>query len=185
MSSITASILKRVRGKGRGSVWTPGDFLDLGSRAAVDQGLSRLARRGRITRVARGIYAYPQVSPRLGALTPSPDAVAGAVAGARRSRLQVSGARAANELGLSTQVPARAVYLTDGPSKVVKLGRQEVRLKHVAANRMAGAGTRAGMVLEALRYLGRDAAPHAVPRLRGQLSTRDKAILREAASGNF
>jgi hypothetical protein len=182
MDSTVATIMKRVRGKGRGSVWTPADFLDLASRDSVDQALSRLVRRGSLRRVARGIYAYPRLSARLGALTPSPDAIAGAVAKSRGSRLQVSGARAANELGLSTQVPARAVYLTDGPSKTVKIGRQEIRLKHVPSARMAAAGTRAGMVIEALRYLGPDADLRTIRRLGADLSGRDKQMLKDRLS---
>jgi len=180
MNSTAAQITKRVRGKGRGSVWTPTDFLDLASRDSVDQALSRLVRRGLLKRLARGIYTYPKVSSRLGALTPSPDVIAGALASSRRSRIQVSGARAANELGLSTQVPARAVYLTDGPSKTVRIGRQEVRLKHVPSTRMVGAGTKAGMVIEALRHLGRDVDPQTIRRLGSQLSPQDKKTLSDS-----
>lgn len=181
MHSVATKIMKRVRGRGRGSVWTPVNFLDLGSRAAVDQALSRLVRDGQLQRAARGVYAYPKLSRRLGALTPSPDVVAGALAKSRKSRIQVSGARAANELGLSTQVPAKAVYLTDGPSKRVKIGRQEIQLRHVPSVRMAGAGTKAGMIIEALRYMGRDLDPGAVKRLGSQLSAQDKRSLRDNA----
>lgn len=181
MHSVAAKIMRRVRGKGRGSVWTPTSFLDLGSRAAVDQALSRLVRDGRLQRAARGVYAYPKLSRRLGALTPAPDIVAGALARARRSRIQVSGARAANELGLSTQVPAKAVYLTDGPSKTVTIGRQEIQLRHASSVRMAGAGTKAGMIIQALRYMGRDVDLRAVRRVGSQLSVAEKQSLRENA----
>src|SRR3982751_6857696 len=106
MPSIVVRIFDRVKRKGRGAVWSPADFLDLGSRDSIDQSLSRLVRRGQLRRIARGVYAYPVLSPRLGALTPPPDDVAAALAKAKGGRIQVSGARAANELGLSTQVPA-------------------------------------------------------------------------------
>jgi hypothetical protein len=176
---MTEKITKRVRGKGRGSVWTPVDFLDLGSRASVDQALSRLVKRGMLRRLARGVYSYPKMSPRLGALTPSPDAIATALASSRQGqgRVQVSGARAANELGLTTQVPAKAVYLTDGPSRVVKVGRQEIRLKHVPSNRLLGAGTKVGLVLEAVRHLGSDLDAKAIKRLGAQLTPGDKRAL--------
>jgi hypothetical protein len=179
MSTTIDKITKRVRGKGRGSVWTPVDFLDLGSRACVEQALSRLVKRGLLRRLARGLYSYPKMSSRLGALTPAPDVIATALANSRRGRLQVSGARAANELGLTTQVPAKAVYLTDGPSKAVKVGRQEIRLKHVPSARLVGAGTKAGMVLEALRHLGPDIDAGTIKRLGAQLSPRDKQTLNE------
>jgi Family of unknown function (DUF6088) len=182
MISIASKILDRVRRKGRGSVWSPTDFLDLGSRDSVDQSLSRLVRRGQLRRIARGVYAYPVLSARLGALTPPPDDVAAALAKAKGGRIQVSGARAANDLGLSTQVPAQAVYLTDGPSRTVKVGRQVIRLKHVSSNQMAGAGTRAGMVIQALRYLGRDVDPGVLRRLAPQLSAADRRVLWNSAS---
>jgi hypothetical protein len=181
MASMASQIIGRVRGKGRGSVWTPADFLDLGSRDSVDQSLSRLVRRGVLRRIARGVYAYPRLSPRLGALTPPPDDVAAALAKSRGGRIQVSGARAANELGLSTQVPAQAVYLTDGPSRTVKVGRQEIRLKHVSSTQMLGAGTKAGMVVQALRHLGRGVAPGTLGRLASQLSPDDRRMLRKSA----
>ena len=73
-------IKRRIIGKGRGAVFTPADFLDLGSRASVDQTLSRLTDQGVIRRLARGIYDYPKTSPRLGRLSPDPDAVAAAIA---------------------------------------------------------------------------------------------------------
>jgi len=182
MRSTASKIINRVSVKGRGSVWSPTDFLDLGTRDAVDQSLSRLVRRGFLRRIARGVYAYPLLSGRLGALTPPPDDVAAALAKAKGGRVQVSGARAANELGLSTQVPAQAVYLTDGPSRTVKVGRQVIRLKHVTSTQMAGAGTKAGMVIQALRYLGRGVDPGVLGRLAPQLSPADRRILRKSAS---
>ena len=182
MSGISGQIMKRIQGRGRGSVWTPKDFLDLGSRAAVDQALGRLVQRGMLQRLDRGVYSYPKVSPTLGPLTPSPDAVAQAVAKATGSKLQVSGARAANALGLSTQVPSSSVYLTDGPSRTVRVGRHTIQIKHAPAKQLHGAGTRAGMAFQALRYLGRDGVDAQVVRKLGsELDARDKQILRRAA----
>jgi hypothetical protein len=182
MSGISAQITKRIQGKGRGSVWTPKDFLDLGMRAAVDQTLRRLVQKGVLQRLDRGVYSYPKVSPKLGALTPSPDAVAQAVAKATGSKLQVSGARAANALGLSTQVPSKSVYLTDGPSRTVRVGRQTIQIKHAPPKQLQGAGTQAGVALQALRYLGPDGVDSKVVRKLGsQLDVRAKRMLRRSA----
>lgn len=87
MSTVPDQILRRIRGKGRGAVFISKNFLDLDGRAAVDQTLSRLARRGTIRRVGRGIYDFPRVSSRLGTLSPRLDAVAQAVAKRTDSRL--------------------------------------------------------------------------------------------------
>ena len=179
MNGISGQMMKRIQGKGRGSIWTPKDFLDLGTRAAVDQALRRLVQKGLLQRLDRGVYSYPKVSPKLGALTPSPDTVAQAVAKATGSKLQVSGARAANALGLSTQVPSKSVYLTDGPSRTVRLGCQTIRLQHTSPGRLYGAGTRAGMAVQALRYLGPGAIDsQVIQKLSSQLSNTDKRALR-------
>src|SRR5258708_29981463 len=120
--SIESRMLARIHGRGKGSVIVPGDFLDLGSREAVDLALHRLARKGTIRRLARGVYDFPKEHPVLGPLTPSADAVARALAGRDRTRLQPAGAYAANALGLSEQVPAKAVFLPDGPTRTVQIG---------------------------------------------------------------
>lgn len=182
MSGTAGQVLKRIEAAGRGSVWAPSAFLDLGTRAAVGQALRRLAERGVLQRLDRGVYSYPKVSPALGVLTPSPDVVAQAVAKATGSRLQVSGARAANALGLSTQVPAKSVYLTDGPSRTLRVGRQTVRLEHAPTERLYGAGTRAGMVVQALHYLGPEGVnARVVHTLRAHLGDTDKRTLQRGA----
>ena len=176
--AVANKILSRVYGTGRGTVFTSADFLDLGSRAAVDQALSRLTKRGVLQRLGRGLYHYPKSSPTLGPLSPSPEEIAGAVARKRGIRLQPSGARAANALGLSTQVPARSVYLTDAPSGTIRLGRQTLVLKHAAPRRMAGAGTTPAAVIEALRHLGPHGVTKAViSRLSHTLADADKQQL--------
>ena len=148
---------------GRGSVFTPADFLDVGSRAAVNQALARLTKGGALRRLARGLYDYPQVHPKLGLLAPAPDAVAKAVARKTGSRLQIAGAQAANTLGLSTQVPARSVYLTDGPSRRVVLGKRIIDLRHAAPKHLVAAGgIMAGTVVQALRHMGPDAVANVV-----------------------
>src|SRR5579864_4463424 len=145
--SIDAPILARIHGWGRGSVFVPGDFLGLGSREAVDLALHRLARKGTIRRLARGVYDFPKEHPVLGLLAPSADAVARALAGRDRTRLQPSGAYAANLLGLSEQVPAKAVFLTDGPSRRLKVGANEIILKRTTPRAMAAAGRMSGLVI--------------------------------------
>lgn len=183
MQAIGNKILKRIRAKGRGWVFTPKDFLDLGSRAAVDQALSRFARTATIRRLGHGLYDYPRTSPRFGQLSPSLDAVAKAIARKSGSRLQIGGAQAANALGLSTQVPAKLIYLTDGPTRRVDVGRQTIFLRHASPRKLVGAGTPSGLALQALRYLGRDRVDETViSRLGRQLSRRDKDALRRDAT---
>lgn len=153
---IADKIKRRIIGKGRGAVFTPADFLDVGSRAAVDQALSRLAGQSVIRRLTRGVYDYPKISPRLGALSPDLDIVARAIARKDQHVVQVSPARAANMLGLTAQVPAKTVYLTDGPTRTKRIGNQTIELRNAAPKNLAGAGRPTGTVFQALRYLGKD-----------------------------
>ena len=156
--TVTNMIQKRIKAKHRGWVFASNEFVSLGSRAAVDQALSRLQRSGTIRRLARGLYEFPRIHSHIGVLSPSPEAVAKAVAAKTHSRLLVSEAKAANLLGLSTQVPAQNVFLTDGPSRTMQIGRQEIILRHAAPSRMIGAGSEAGIVIQAVRSFGPEAA---------------------------
>jgi predicted transcriptional regulator of viral defense system len=158
-TSTTNAILKRIRAKHRGSVFTPRAFAHLGTRASIDQALSRLQRNGQIRRLAQGVYEFPKIHPQIGVLSPSPEAVAKAMAERTGSRITVSGAKAANLLGLSTQVPMQNVFWTEGPSRTIRIGNQSVTLKHVAPSKMIGAGTEAGIVIQAVRSLGRKGVP--------------------------
>src|ERR1700674_1411987 len=179
---VTQQIGQRVTAKGRGAVFTPNDFLDLGPRAAVDQALSRMARAGRLRRVARGLYDYPRMDPQLGPLTPSTDAVAQALARETGSVVQVAGAQAAHMLGGSLQGPAQTTYLTDGPPRPVQIGRRVIRLKHASPKNLVAAGTNAGTVVQALRYVGRAAAPTLIDAVRSKLSKQDRHQLVRGAT---
>src|SRR5580692_11058406 len=154
--STDSKMLATIRSHGRGSVFVPADFLALGSREAVDIALHRLTRKGTIRRLARGVYDYPKVHAALGPLSPSAEAVAKALAGRDQTRLQPAGAYAANALGLSEQVPAKAVFLTDGPTRTVKIGSTTIQLRRTTARNMAAAGRLSGLVIQALRELGKE-----------------------------
>jgi len=154
--SIDNKVLSRIYGRGRGSVHVPTDFLDLGSREAVGLALHRMAKKGTIRRLARGIYDYPKQHPKLGALSPSAETIALALAGRDRSRLQPAGAYAANILGLTEQVPAKAVFLTDSLSKTAKIGSMTIQLRQTTPRNMAAAGRLSGLLIQAFRELGKE-----------------------------
>lgn len=166
MQSIDTKLRSRIYGGGRGSAFTPNDFLDLGSRDAVDKSLSRLVGKGAIRRLARGLYEYPRKHPELGTLLPDIQKVAKALAGKHRIRLQPTGAYATNLLGLSEQVPAKVVFLTDGPSRTVKIGKQEIQLRRTTPRNMAAAGRLSGLLMQAFRHLGEN---HITPERIGHL----------------
>ena len=109
---------------------------------------------GTIRQLARGLYDFPKNDEQLGTLQPSTDDIARAVAGRDATRLQPSGAYAANLLGLSTQVPMKVVYLTDGHARTIQVGNRQIVLKHTTPRNMATAGKTSGLVIQALRHLG-------------------------------
>ena len=175
-------VLSRAKAVGPGSALTPKAFADLGNRAAVDQALSRLSKAGKIRRISRGIYDVPKNHPTLGLLSPDPDAVARAIADQAGYRLQPTPARAANALGLSSQVPAKIVYLTDGSSRKIKVGNQTIHFRHAGPRALLGAGTPAGTALQAIRAFGPDHLNDVVIRqLRQNLPPATKTGLKKLA----
>lgn len=188
--SAASRVLLRIRAKRRGAVLVPADFLDLGSREAVDAALGRLTDSGTIRRLGRGVYDFPKIHPRFGQRAPSVDAVAQAVARSTGESICYGDARAANLVGVSTQVPAQAVFLTDGTSRVFTADLGDGRgfdVRFRRSTRRVGGDTKAGLVLRALRFLGRDAVDDAtIRRLSNSLTDSDVralAGLRSRATG--
>ena len=155
-NSTDDQILKAINSLGHGAVFVPTDFLNFGSRQAVDTVLHRLARKGTIRRLARGLYDFPKEHPNIGKLLPSPEKIAVALVGRDCTRIQPTGAYAANILGLSEQVPAKVVFLTDGPSRTVKIGTTTIQLRRTTPKNMAMAARLSGLLVQALRELGKE-----------------------------
>jgi hypothetical protein len=155
MSAIADKIMKRVRGKGRGWVFTPKDFLDLGSRASIDMALSRLTQSAAVRRIGRGLYDYPKQHAKLGALSADADQLVQAVATQTGDTVFPSGAVAANRLGLSTQVPARTSYVTNGSSRIKTLNGRTITLKHSRAPVLDNVSDQANAVVQTLAYFGK------------------------------
>ena len=153
VDSTNSKILRRIRSRKRGWVFTPDSFTDLGTRRAVDLALMRHRDSGLIRQLTRGLYDYPKIDSQLRPLQPSTEDIASALAGRDATWLQPSGAYAANLLGLSTQVPMKVVYLTDGRSRTVQVGKRQIILKHTTPRNMATAGKISGLVIQALRHL--------------------------------
>jgi hypothetical protein len=181
VASVPDLVMTRVRASGRGSVFTPSDFLAVAARPSVDQALSRLVKGGQLRRLARGLYDFPKLHPKLGPLSPAPDDVARALARETGSRVQIAGARAANALGLSTQVPAQSTYLTDGPSRRVVLGKRVVDLRHASPKNLVAPGSAAGTVVQALRHVGPVRAADVAQVAARWLSANDKKTLASTA----
>jgi len=179
MSKLPESILLHAQSLPEGGVLSPKEFLHLGSRAAVDQALSRLAKEGKLLRVARGTYV-PPVSSRFGTRAPAPEKVVQALATRNGEVVTPHGAAAANALGLTQQVPIREVYLTSGRTRKLKLGRSEVTVKHAPRWMLALGSGEAGAAVRALAWMGPSHARESLAALRRSLPPSEWRMLTSA-----
>lgn len=179
MSQLAHSILSQAQSLSEGGLLSPKEFLHLGSRAAIDQTLSRMAREGKLLRVGRGAYALP-IQGRFGARPPSAQSVMEAMESTSGETVVASGAAEANSLGLTTQVPTREVYLTSGPSRRLKLGNREIELKHGNRWQMLLGKRPAGQAIRALIWFGPEQAPKILEVLRCKLSSQEWEAMRQA-----
>jgi hypothetical protein len=159
----TKKVIARIRSLGRGKAFTSKHFHDLASSDTVRQILGRLTAEGTIRRVARGVYEYPdrsalfKVSP-----APDPDAIAQAVARSHGWTIFPTGEAALNRLGLSTQVPARWQYLSDGPTRILAWSGGTIVFKHRATKETKSLSPKTAMLVQALKSLGREHIDNAV-----------------------
>ncbi len=178
--SVGQKIKDHIKRHVDGWVFTSKDVVDFGSEEAVHVALHRLNERGEIERVSHGIYYLPKNSELLGKIPPDIRLVAKAIADKYQIRIQPSGAFAANLLGLSEQVPAKVVYLTDGENKKIKIGKLELIFKKTTPKNMAMAGKISGLVVQALKYLGQDHIDNKkINMIKHKLNDADKKILRD------
>lgn len=154
--SASQAIRELIASLPTGEIFTPSLFAEMGSRAAVDQALMRLAKAGSIDRIGHGLYVLPQKD-RFGVKPlPTPEQVAWAIARAEGATIEVHGAEAARRFGFTTQMPAQPVFYTTGSSRTIRLEKMVVRLQHVAPRKLILEGRPAGQALSALWYLGRN-----------------------------
>jgi hypothetical protein len=154
----------------------------LGKPAAVRQALARLTKAGKLGRIRRGFYERPRAHPLIGETPTSSMDVAKVILEARNAPWQVSGAYAANLLGLSEQVPGQLVIKTTANVPPVYLGKTQITFQRVAPSSLIGAGTTAGTVIQAVRHLGpKGLEPALIERLRKSLKPSTKRELQKLA----
>ena len=181
MTKLTNAILETTRALPEGAAISAKELLHLGNRAAVDQALSRLARRGELLRVSRGVYVRP-VEGRFGTRPPSAESVVAGIARLTGESIGTTGAAAANKLGLTNQVPVRMVYVTSGPSRRLTLGANEIELKHVPEWQVALTDRPAGDAIRALAWAGQRGARKALEAVRRKLAPEELEALSKQRS---
>ncbi len=169
---VSQLVMQRVKRLRKGRPFSIRDFAELGTSTAISKAVAQLVRQGELERVCRGIYMRPQYSQHTGrALRPGPLDLVNLIAKKNSWTLQIHGADAVRRFGLSTQMPVIPVYYTSGPSRSISLGKADIRLVHAAPMVMQRAGTKVGMAISALFYLGK-----------GGITQEDVAVVKKALS---
>ena len=181
MNKIREQIEKRITDAGQGYVFTRKDFQDIASTGSIGQILSRMVKDGIIRQIGHGIFDFPNINPALGGkLSPDFDQAAKAIARKFKWSILPYGNLAANRLGLSQHVPAKLTYLSDGPTKELKIDNRIIYFKHARPKEIYGDSYISGLVVQALRYLSKDRVGNEViAYLKQKLSSSQKNELLE------
>jgi hypothetical protein len=154
--STDRSIVGKIKNYKRGKIFFPEDFAGSGSADAIRQTLHRLAKDHFLIRLAQGIYLYPKFDKDLGVLYPPVEEIAKAIAKRDKTRIIPTGIFALNKLGLSSQVPLKVVYLTDGAPRSIQIGKRSIKFKKTTPKNLMAKGEISSLVIQALREIGKD-----------------------------
>jgi len=157
MQSIENKIFSVIKGTGRGYVFSAVDFSDKFNSATIDWVLSNLVEQNKIRRIMRGLYDFPKYSELLQQyLSPEIDKIAHALARKFKWRIEPSGDTALYLLGLSTQVPARYIYLSNGPKREYKVMGNQLEFKKIALKNVGFKYAESALLVQAINSLGKD-----------------------------
>ena len=151
---VENKIVEQLKLQPQGSVVFVDDFLDYGKPESVKKALSRLKEKEILVRLAHGIYLYPKTDKELGILFPSTEDIAAAIARRDKARIVLTGVYALNKLGLSTQVPMKVVYLTDGATRSINIGKRIIVFKNTSPKNLIAKGEISALVIQALKTIG-------------------------------
>ncbi|MBI5448003.1 MAG: hypothetical protein HY939_04680 [Gammaproteobacteria bacterium] len=155
--SFKQLILRRITDTSSDSVWTPADFLDLGSRDAVDKALQRLVATHKLRRIDRGLYDKPRLNSLTSQLnTPNYKSIINAIGRRDQIRILIDGMTCANDLGLTNAVPGQVIVHTDARLRPIKIGNLIIQFKLTAPSKLYWANRPAMHIIQALYWL-RDA----------------------------
>jgi hypothetical protein len=156
MQSVHQQIVNTIKDFEQGTIFFPEQFDSIGSSESIRQVLSRICREGTIIRLSKGIYLFPYIDKELGILYPSVERVAKAIAKRDKARIQPTGLYALNKLGLSTQVPMKVVFYTDGMPRKVTIGKQVIVFMKTAPKKFSFKGEITPLIVAALKEIGKD-----------------------------
>jgi Family of unknown function (DUF6088) len=176
--SIENRVLEKIKKAKRGTLLFGQNFVSEGSNDAIRKSLERLVKKDEIERVATGIYIRPEIDPIVGKVPPSIDSIVKAIAKRDKARVVPTGVTALNKLGLSTQVPMKFVYLTDGSSRNIKIDGRSILFKRTSPKNVATIGEISTLVIQALRVIGKDkVSTEEIEKIQSLLKLEKKARL--------
>jgi hypothetical protein len=179
IETIEHKVLKKMKQTRRGKIFFANDFATLGNIKACNKALERLTKQGEIIRIARGIYAVPEQDELFGKISPAFDNVVKAIIKRDKARIIPTGLYALNALGLSTQVPMKIVYLTDGAARKLKIGKSVVIFKKTVPKNLAAKGKISSLVIQALKSLGnRNVDEHEEEKIVALLKHENRELLK-------
>jgi hypothetical protein len=166
-----------------GDLIFPTDFRGKGTESAIKKALSRLVHEGTLKRIAHGVYYIPKIDPLFGELYPSAEDVPQKIAAKEKVKIQPTGAYALNKLGLSTQVPTKLVYITDGPQRLLTIGKMKVKFKATSNKKLNMKGELSKLIILALDELDlKNIEPERETKIRGLLLKEDPKKLKHDLS---
>lgn len=153
---VEKRIAELIKSSSKGSILFVDDFLDYGNSESVKKALLRLKEKKVLVKLAHGVYLYPKIDKELGILFPSTEAIAKAIARRDKARIVPTGVQALNKLGLSTQVPMKMVYLSDGAARTIIVGKRTIIFKNTSPKNLLTKGKISRLVIQALKTIGRN-----------------------------
>ena len=154
--TIDKKVIIKIKKSKRGTLFFGDNFSSFGSAETIRRTLNRLVEAGEIDRVAPGIFVRPQMDKVIGKITPRIEDIANAIARRDKAKIVPTGAYALNRLGLSTQVPMKIVYLTDGSARNVKVGNYTIAFIRTSPKNVAAIGKIGRLAIQALKSIGKD-----------------------------
>jgi len=154
--TIENKILKKIRKAKRGTLFFSDNFSIYGNAETIRRTLNRLVEAGEIDRVSSGIFVRPQMDKIIGKITPKIEDIADAIARRDKAKIVPTGAYALNRLGLSTQVPMKIVYLTDGSARNIKAGNYTISFIRTSPKNVAAIGKISRLAIQALKSIGKE-----------------------------
>ena len=153
---IKNKILYKIKKAKRGTLFFNDNFSSIGNIETIRRTLNRLVEEGEIDRVTAGIFVRPNIDKIIGKISPKIEDIADAIARRDKAKIVPTGAYALNRLGLSTQVPMKIVYLTDGSARNIKVGNYTITFIRTSPKSVAAIGKISRLAIQALKSIGKD-----------------------------